>query len=147
MLKRLSVAVLVALVVGCGKDEPRVTVAVNGSDFNREPILGTTAQMATIPFRVTNRGSATAFVTTCGAQLSPVVERFAGLRWEEYAGGFCLLDIISEPLELRSGASKSGSATIMEPGRYRIRALYAQEPTNDPHALSPSDPSKAFDVH
>ena len=147
MLKQLSVAVLVALVVACGKDEPRVTVAVSGSDFNRAPIQGTTAQMATIPFRVTNRGSAPAFVTTCGPQVSPVVERLAGSGWVEYVGGFCMLDIISEPTELRNGESQSGIATVMEPGRYRIRALYAEEPTVDPHALSPSDASKAFDVH
>ena len=94
-----------------------VEVNVSGGSFER---IGTPA-MATIPFSITNRGSASVFVARCDTRVMTAVDRWNGESWTDYSGDICLGINTSIPLELAPGESAIANRSIHEPGRYRLR--------------------------
>lgn len=128
MLNRLSVVAVAALTLACGEDRPVLRVTTNGSSFQREVDASTsTLAIAVVPYDIRNRGNATAFVSTCGTRVLPVVEKYENGRWDSYSSGFCMMSMVMIPLELREGESHHEDVAITEAGRYRIRMPYSSD--------------------
>ncbi len=94
-----------------------VEVNISGASFAR---VGTPA-IATVPFRATNRGSASVFVARCGTRVMAAVDRWNGQAWVQYSGDACVAIYTVAGLELTPGSSAVASRTLLESGRYRVR--------------------------
>ena len=94
-----------------------VEVSVGAATFER---IGTPA-IATVPFSVTNRGSAAAFVARCDSRVMAAVDRWNGQSWVQYSGDACPAIYTTAALEIIPGASAAGSQSVLEPGKYRLR--------------------------
>ena len=125
-LQRVSLFALAALALACGGDDrPLLKVGTSGTSFQREAVPSTaTSTIALVPYTTWNRGDATAFIPTCGAQLLPGVEKLVNGSWEPYASGYCAAVMVMAPAELRAGESRNDQVTIGEAGRYRIHVTY-----------------------
>ena len=144
LYKRLAVVVLAALTIACGDDRPVLRVDTNGTTFQREVTASTaTTPMAVVPYDIWNRGDATAFVSTCGTRVLPVIEKLVNGQWESYSGGFCMLSMVMVPLELREGGHHHDELAIGDAGRYRLRVPYSSDAELRNHFESVSGP---FDV-
>ena len=128
LIKRLTVVALTALAVACGGDDrPLLKVGTEGTSFQRQLVPTTSVSpVAFVPYNTWNRGSATAFIPACGAHPTVTIERYAGGKWESYAGTFCIDVMIETPIELRAGASRTDSVAIGEAGHFRIRLPYGE---------------------
>jgi len=125
-LQRVSLFALAALALACGgEDRPILKVGTNSTSFQRGSVPSTaTSAVAFVPFTTWNRGSATAFIPTCGTQLLPGVEKLVNGSWEPYASGYCAAVMVMAPAELRAGESRNDQVTIGEAGHYRIHVTY-----------------------
>ena len=102
-----------------------VEVNVAAATFERVGIPA----VATVPFSVTNRGSASAFVARCDTRVMAAVDRWNGQSWAEYSGDVCPAIYTTAPLEIAPGASASASRSVVEPGKYRLRVGTADAAT------------------
>jgi hypothetical protein len=128
LLKRMTVVALAALTLACGEGRPNLRVLTNGTSFQRELISSTsTTSIAVVPYDMWNRGDATAFVSTCGTRVLPVIEKLVNGQWESYSSGFCMMSMVMVPLELREGETHHDEVAISEAGRFRIRVPYASD--------------------
>ena len=144
MLNRLSVVLLACLALACGEDRPMLKVTTNGTAFQRQSVPSTSVSpVAYVPYDSWNRGSATAFLPTCGTRVTPVVEKLVNGQWESYASGFCMLSSLMVPLELREGETHHDEVAIGEAGHYRIRVPYSSDAQMRDHFQSLSG---TFDV-
>ena len=89
--------------------------------------LTSTIPMAVVPYEMWNRGNATAFISTCGTRVLPVIEKLVNGQWESYSGPFCMLSVVMIPLELREGQSHHDEVAISEAGHYRLRVSYSSD--------------------
>ena len=103
-----------------------VEVNVAAATFER---VGTPA-IATVPFNVRNRGSASVFVARCDTRVMAAVDRWNGQSWVEYSGDACPAIYSTAPLEIAPGASASASRSVVEPGKYRLRIGAADAATS-----------------
>lgn len=130
--RRLSVAGAAIVMLGAcsSPSSPAnvVEVDVAGGTFER---VGTPA-IATVPFSVTNRGSAAVFVARCDSRVMAAVDRWNGQGWVQHSTDACLAIYMSVALELAPGASAAASQSVLEPGRYRIRIGVTDAATNSP---------------
>ena len=121
LFRRMSVAGTAIVVLGAcsSPNGPTNVVEVNvaGGTFER---VGTPA-IAMVPFSVTNRGSASAFVARCDSRVMAAVDRWNGQSWVEYSGDACPTIYAMAALELAPGASAVASRSVLEPGKYRLR--------------------------
>jgi hypothetical protein len=87
------------------------------------PAFARTPQgVAEVTYTVTNGGDDTVLLTApCGDRLNAVVERRVAGRWEQYAGGYCLLSFPTSPVPLAPGAKRVDVSVITEPGVYRLQ--------------------------
>ena len=144
MLKRLSVVMLASLTLACREDRPILRVTTNGTSFQRETVPSTaTTPIAYVPYDTWNRGDATAFISTCGTRVLPVIEKLVNGRWESYASGFCMMSSVMVPLELREGEIHHDEIAIGEAGQYRLRVPYSSDAQLRNHFESVSG---SFDV-
>lgn len=143
MLKRFSIFTCAALTIACS-DEPRISVHVPRSTFERVPIGGSSARFATVPFEVRNTGNGTVFLPACADRISATIQKRVHDHWETYAGGLCQANLSSVPIGLREGARELGDLGIGESGRYRVRVFFAPDASQQ---SSRSSASAAFDVH
>lgn len=104
-----------------------VEVSVSGATFER---IGTPA-IATVPFSVTNRGSASVFVARCDTRVMAAVDRWNGQSWVEYSGDACLAIYTTAALEIAPGASAAASRSVVERGKYRLRIGAADAAASD----------------
>ena len=98
---------------------PAMVLQVNlpASVFER---TGTPA-IASVPFSLLNRESASVFVARCGDRVMAALDQWDGQRWTQYSGDACTTVQIQTPLELAPGASVAASRSVLEPGKYRLR--------------------------
>lgn len=132
----------VALVGACSSSSGPadvIEVDVPGERFQR---IGSPA-IATVPFSISNRGSASAFVAQCGTRVMAAVDRWNGQTWTQDSGDACLAVYMSTPLELPPGASAAAARSVLQPGRYRLRIGVAHAAGGD---LDWSIVSGHFDV-
>jgi len=119
--RRLSVAGTAVLMLGAcsALSGPANVVEVNvaAATFERVGIPA----VATVPFSVTNRGSASAFVARCDNRVMAAVDRWNGQNWVQYSGDACPAIYTTAALEITPGASAAGSQFVLEPGKYRLR--------------------------
>ncbi len=92
-------------------------VNVSGAAFER---IGTPA-IASVPFSVVNRGSASEFVARCGSRVMAALDRWNGQSWIQYSGDACIAIYTTAPLEVAPGASVAASRSVPDAGRYRLR--------------------------
>ena len=146
MLKRLSVVMLAAVALACGgEDRPVLKVGADGTSFQRETVPSTaTSPVATVPYLIWNRGSATAFVPTCGGHALPALERLVNGNWESYSGPICIDVMMETPIELRAGQARRDEVAIGDAGTFRIRMTYAPDAQWSKNLYTVSIP---FDVH
>lgn len=132
LFRRLLVAGAVLVMLGAcsspGGPANAVEVNVSGATFER---VGTPA-IATVPFSVTNRGSAPVFVARCGSRVMAAVDRWNGQRWVQHSSDACLAIYMSAALELAPGASAAASQSVLEPGKYRLRIGATDAATSGP---------------
>lgn len=131
LFRRLSTAApALALLVACSSvSGPAAVVEVNVAMRTFERIGA--PPKATVPFTVTNRGSAAAFVARCGPSMMSALDRWDGERWVQRSGDMCITIHPMHPLELPSGASAATSRSVTEPGLYRLRVGVAAAPGAD----------------
>ena len=91
-------------------------VSVPGAAFER---VGTPAS-ASVPFSVTNRGSASVFIARCGSRVMAALDRWNGQGWIEYSGDACKAVEMMAPLELAPGASVTTSRSVLDSGKFRL---------------------------
>jgi hypothetical protein len=129
--RRFSLAVAgIALLGACSAlsgPTQHVEVNVSGATFER---IGSPA-IATVPFNVRNRGSASVFVARCDTRVMAAVDRWNGQSWVEYSGDACLAIYPMAALEVAPGASAGASQLVDEPGKYRLRIGAANAATSD----------------
>jgi hypothetical protein len=104
-----------------------VEVNVSGATFER---IGTPA-IATVPFNVTNRGSASVFVARCDTRVMAALDRWNGQGWVLYSADACPAIYTTAALEIAPGASAAASRSVVEPGKYRLRIGAADAATSD----------------
>lgn len=145
LLKRLSIVALAAFAVACGGDDrPLLKVGAEGSVFQREVVPSTAVgPIATVPYLIWNRGSATAFIPTCGGHAQPAVEWLVNGNWESYPAPICIELMAEPPIELRAGQSRRDQVAIGDAGRFRIRMKYALDAQRSKNVYAVSGP---FDV-
>jgi len=80
--------------------------------------------MATVPYTVSNRGSAAAYVAACGQYPSPGTDRLVGGSWEAYFGSGCKGTVDMSPILLAPGQTVSGIWAYDGAGTYRLRVYY-----------------------
>jgi len=141
-VKRLAVVALTAVLAGCS-DGPRLRVNVDGDSFQREPAAGSGLELAAITFDVTNDGDATAFVAGCDRRIAASVDKQIDGRWQQFAGGICLANVVADPVQLRSGRQQQSGVGIGEAGRFRVKVSYGSDASmSNPKAAV----SEGFDV-
>jgi hypothetical protein len=104
-----------------------LNVNVSGAAFER---IGTPA-IASVPFSVVNRGSASVFVARCGARVMAALDRWNGQSWIQYGGDACIAIYTTAALEVAPGASVAASRSVPDAGRYRLRLGAADAATSD----------------
>jgi hypothetical protein len=112
----LSTALLAAACDSSTGPADRIVVSTQGTSFQRGE-----DEIASIPWEIVNGGLRTVTVATCGDWPVTVVDRWQNGRWTDYYGGYCLHAAALLPAELDPGERLEGSASLHEPGVYRLR--------------------------
>ena len=145
MRAHLSVLALAVLALACGgEDKPRLEVATQGSEFVRGGTDHT--QSVAIPYTVTNRGNATAFISSCNGHPLVSLESGTGTGWVQTSAAACLAIYLSAPIELRAGQSITDSFYFPDPGVFRLALSYASTASAATSGQSETAASGAFTV-
>lgn len=127
MRARPSVVALALVALACSgsDDEPRLQVATQGSEF----VLGGTgtAPQVNVQYTVTNRGNATAFVSSCNGHPLVGLEQQTGMEWVQTSAAACLAIYMSDPIALRPGQSITDTYFFHDAGMYRMVLSYARD--------------------
>jgi hypothetical protein len=129
---------LVALVLsaGCTSSTAPTTLSVQ---LQSSPVqLG-----APVPYTLANGSEDAVFVPSCCGRAVVLVDRSVGGRWEAYNGGFCQANCMMTPIRIAPHTSVTGSLSVSDTGRFRLRIEVAASLRGQPSWTTTSD---AFDV-
>ncbi len=129
-------ALLLLALAGCSP-EPSLVLEMPSTEFR----IADTPLVVT--FVAVNRGSSSIWADACDSRVNALVERWDGLRWQQYSGGFCTG--LSVPIEIPAGANRNGGAAIQRTGVFH----FVVQLHNSPPGLAPTTVavSAPFAVH
>jgi len=118
-----------AYLVGC-------QTATGPSDGVRIQLRGTvfyrpSSGPAIVPFTITNMSSQRVYLSRCGTRIMTAVDQYRAGQWSQYSGDGCFAIYDMSPLALDPGASITGSRTVADAGRFRLRAGATKDPQQD----------------
>jgi hypothetical protein len=103
-----------------GPDIPKLGVEMDVTSFTGLP----PDSIVTVAYRVTNHGSAPAYIAACGDHPVPGVDRLTSTSWQDYLGSACLANVSMAPLPLAPGQSIDALWSWNVIGTYRFRVYY-----------------------
>ncbi len=122
LLSLVSAAVLFGGCSSTSSPNNVVEVRVGGTSFER----GGVPAIADIPFTLTNRGSASVFVSRCDSRAMAAIDRWNGQAWVQYSADVCETVFDASALELLPGTSIQSTRSVLDPGHYRLRVGTAE---------------------
>ncbi len=119
------------------ESELALVVALDAREFARDSVGN-----VVVPFRVSNAGSTTVYLPTCGTTVTADIERRnSPTGWAtSAAGASCYLSLYLGPRRLEPGQSVSGvQSARLSTGEYRLRVLVSRDAQQNPNQSATSD--------
>jgi hypothetical protein len=132
----LALAGTLSACVSSTEPETALTVGLDTREVSRDSVGN-----AVIPFRVSNAGTATVYLQTCGGFVTADVQQRVGSAWATAASAFgCFSSIYLGPRQLGPGETTTGTQSVrLGPGEYRLRVLLSLDPQGEPTRSVTSD--------